>query len=133
MSDEKEIELAIDLLDPQVVFHTFSCYPSDIEDLNLMYINYLKEKYKNRVIGYSGHEFGLITTFAAVGMGAAWVERHITLERTMWGSDQMASVEPHGVIKLVKGIRDIEKAFGSRGPRILGEKELKKRGELSFK
>ena len=126
MSDEKEIELAIDLLDPQVVFHTFSCYPSDIEDLNLMYINYLKEKYKNRVIGYSGHEFGLITTFAAVGMGAAWVERHITLERTMWGSDQMASVEPHGVIKLVKGIRDIEKAFGSRGPRILGEKELKK-------
>ncbi len=133
MAEEKEIEIAIDLLDPQVIFHTFSCYPSDIEDLNLMYINHLKGKYQKRDIGYSGHEFGLITTFAAVGMGAAWVERHITLERTMWGTDQMASVEPHGVIKLVKGIRDIEKAFGIEGPRVLNEKELKKRGELSIK
>ena len=133
MSTEKEIELAVKLLEPKVIFHTFSCYPANIENLNLAYINHLQEKYSEATIGYSGHEFGLVTTFAAVGLGAKWIERHITLERTMWGSDQMASVEPHGVIKLVKGIRDIEKAIGMGGERILAQNELKKRKELSSK
>ena len=93
----------------------------------------MKEKYLKSDIGYSGHEFGLVTTFAAVGLGAKWVERHITLERTMWGSDQMASVEPHGVIKLVKGIRDIERSFGPGGERVIVPNELIKRKELSLK
>jgi N-acetylneuraminate synthase len=77
-------------------------------------------------IGYSGHEYGLTTTFAAVAMGASWVERHLTLDRTMWGSDHIASVEPAGLIKLVKGIRDIEKAMGQEGPRVITGGELEK-------
>ena len=80
-------------------------------ELNLKYIDTLKSKYPNKSIGYSGHEYGLVTTFAAVALGAEYVERHITLDRTMWGSDQVASIEPAGVMKLVKGIRDIEKGF----------------------
>ena len=61
-------------------------------------------------IGYSGHEYGLVTTFTAVALGAEWIERHITLDRNMWGSDHSSSIEPSGIIKLVKGIRDIELA-----------------------
>ena len=130
MSTEKEIERAVGILKPDVIFHTISSYPSDVQDLDLNYIKHLQAKYIESEIGYSGHEFGLVTTFAAVGIGAKWVERHVTLERTMWGSDQMASVEPHGVIKLVKGIRDIEKAMGNIGDRLLSPGELVKREEL---
>jgi len=130
MSIEKEIEKAIEILKPDVIFHTISSYPADVNDLNLSYIKHLQAKYNKQEIGYSGHEFGLVTTFAAIGIGAKWVERHITLERTMWGSDQMASVEPHGVIKLVKGIRDIEKAIGNPGERLLSPSELVKREEI---
>ena len=72
----------------------------------------MKEKYPSSDIGYSGHEFGLVTTFATVALGVSWIERHITLDRSMWGSDHVASVEPIGVWKLVKGIRDVEKSLG---------------------
>ncbi len=132
MSKEHEIELAVDILKPHVLFHTCSAYPSDIKDLNLGYIQHLIKKFNNIDIGYSGHEFGLVTTFASVGIGAKWIERHVTLERTIWGSDQMASVEPHGLIKLVKGVRDIEKAIGSMKNREILSSELKKRQELSL-
>ena len=81
--------------------HTNSTYPSPVSELNLNYINWLSNKWATD-IGYSGHEFGLVTTFAAVAMGATWVERHITLDRIMWGSDQLSSVEPGGLIMLVK-------------------------------
>jgi sialic acid synthase SpsE len=77
----------------------------------------------------SGHEFGLVTTFAAVALGATFVERHVTLDRTMWGTDHMASVEPTGVIKLVKGIRDIEKALGDGRKRVY-RSELPSREKL---
>ena len=130
MSTEEEIEKAISICSPEVVFHTNSSYPSKIEELNLNYINHIKEKYPNVEPGYSGHEFGLVTTFATVPMGVKWVERHITLDRTLWGSDQMASVEPHGLIKLVKGIRDIEKSLGYSGPRKVLGSELSKRKSL---
>jgi N-acetylneuraminate synthase len=130
MSTEEEVVEAVRVGNPDVIFHTNSSYPSNIEELNLNYISHLKELYPNKQIGYSGHEFGLITTFATIPMGAEWIERHITLDRTMWGSDQMASVEPHGLIKLVKGIRDIEKSLGSKGPRRLLKSELKKRNSL---
>ena len=130
MSTEKEIVTAVELLNPDVIFHTISSYPASIEELNLNYIKHLQKKFINSDIGYSGHEFGLVTTFAAVGIGAKWIERHITLERTMWGSDQMASVEPHGVIKLVKGIRDIEKALGNLNDRNLSKSELEKKKTL---
>jgi len=130
MSDEEEIEHAIKIGDPDLIFHTNSAYPSPISDLNLKYITWLNEKYPTKEIGYSGHEFGLVTTYAAVVMGASWVERHITLERTMWGSDHMASVEPHGLIKLVKDIRSIENSMGVKESRSVFDSELSKRETL---
>ena len=131
MSDENEIEDAVKVGNPDLIFHTNSAYPSPVEDLNLNYIDWLKEKYSDKEIGYSGHEYGLVPTYAAVVKGATWVERHITLDRTMWGSDQMASVEPHGLIKLVKDIRGIEKSLGGEpGPREVLKSELSKRESL---
>ncbi len=128
MSNEDEITNAINFGNPDIIFHTNSTYPSPINELNLGYIKWLKEKYPNKIIGYSGHEFGLVATFAAVALGSSWIERHITLDRIMWGSDQMASIEPTGLIKLVKGIRDIELAINSGyGPREVFNSELSKR------
>jgi|TARA_R100000657_G_C4675392_1_gene121016 N-acetylneuraminate synthase len=130
MSNEEEVENVISVGSPDLVFHTNSTYPSPIEELNLNYINWLKEKYPHVEIGYSGHEYGLVTTFAAVAMGATWVERHVTLDRTMFGSDQMASVEPIGLMKLMKGIRDIELSLGHGGPRTRTTGELSKMNSL---
>ena len=79
MSTEEEIDHCIDICQPDVVMHTNSTYPCPPEDLNLRYIEYLKDKCPDREIGYSGHEFGLVTTYAAVALGSKWVERHITL------------------------------------------------------
>ena len=126
MSSEDDIEKSIEKGNPDVIFHTNSTYPCPVEELNLNYIKSLKNKYPTKSIGYSGHEYGLVSTFAAVALGAEYVERHITLNRTMWGSDQIASIEPAGVMKLVKGIRDIEKAFGDSGPRKILGGELEK-------
>ena len=115
MSTEEEIEECVNACNPDVIMHTNSTYPCPVNEINLNYINWLKDKW-DAEIGYSGHEFGLVTTFASVAMGCTWVERHVTLDRTMWGSDQVASVEPQGLIKLVKGIRDVENALGVSGP-----------------
>ena len=131
MSNEKEIEDCINVCNPDVIMHTNSTYPCPVEELNLNYIHFLKEKWIGKEIGYSGHEFGLVTTFASVAMGASWVERHITLDRTMWGSDQSSSIEPVGLIKLVKGIRDIEKACKyEKGERKEFDGELAKKKSL---
>ena len=132
MSTEQEIEKCINVCDPDVIMHTNSSYPSKEEELNLNYIKFLKKKYPNKEIGYSGHEFGLVATFAAVSLGSSWIERHITLDREMWGSDQLSSVEPTGVIKLVKGIRTVEKSLGEEiqtGRTVFGS-ELSKRKSL---
>ena len=111
--------------------HTNSTYPCPAGELNLRYIEWLKRKYPEKEIGYSGHEYGLVTSFAAVAMGATWVERHITLDRTMWGSDQSSSIEPSGIYKLVKGIRDIEEATKYEPQeRMLFDGELSKRKSL---
>jgi len=118
MSTEEEVERAVQSFDPEVIMHTNSTYPSPIEELNLEYITWLKNKF-GKEVGYSGHEFGLVTTFAAIPLGVTWIERHITLDRTLWGSDQVASVEPAGLFKLVKGVRDIEKALGGNQARVL--------------
>ena len=130
MSGEKDIERCIYHCEPDVIMHTNSTYPCPVQELNLSYIRWLIEKWKEREIGYSGHEYGLVTTFAAVAMGASWVERHITLDRTMWGSDHVASVEPQGLIKLVKGIRDIERSIGEVGPRSIFPSEKEKMKDL---
>jgi N-acetylneuraminate synthase len=137
MSVQAEIDQAIQTGEPDVVFHTNSTYPSPIEDLNLdyiIYLNHIKSDFKKEYeAGYSGHEFGLITTIASTVLGASWIERHITLDRSLWGSDQMASVEPQGLIKLVKSIRDIELARGGYGQRSVLGSELEKRKTLRGK
>lgn len=94
------------------ILHCNSTYPAPIEELNLSCVQTLKNKF-NCEVGYSGHEFRLGTSVAAVYLGASIIERHVTLDRTMWGSDHMSSVEPQGLFKLVSGIRELEKAFGN--------------------
>lgn len=134
MSTEEEIEAAIEACNPDVVMHTNSTYPCPVEDLNLRYIEHMKSKWPTKQIGYSGHEYGLVTTYAAVAMGATWVERHVTLDRDLWGSDQKSSIEPDGLIKLVKGIRAIEKATQYEpAPRRQFEGENFKRDSLRKK
>ena len=131
MSTEEEIEIAVEHANPDVIMHTNSTYPCPVEELNLNYITWLKQKYPNKEIGYSGHEYGLVTTFAATAIGATWVERHITLDRNMWGSDQSSSIKPDGLIKLVNGIRGLEKAMKYKPQkRILFEKENIKKTSL---
>jgi N-acetylneuraminate synthase len=131
MSYEDEIMHCVDICNPDLIFHTNSTYPSPVKELNLGYIKWLKHNYTDVEIGYSGHEFGLVTTYGAVMLGATWIERHITLDRTMWGSDQMASVEPTGLIKLIKGIRDLEiSTITGNGPRKVIDSELSKRKSL---
>ena len=103
------------------LLHCNSSYPAPIKDLNLNCIKTLKDRY-NCEVGYSGHEFGLTTTIASICMGATIIERHITLDRTMWGTDQMCSIEPQGLIKLVRGIRELELALGD-GNKIVTDKE----------
>jgi len=114
MSTMKEIDQAVKILDMDhlLICHTTSSYPCPPEELNLEMIHTLKDKYPCP-IGYSGHEVGLVPSAIAVAMGACLVERHVTLDRAMWGSDQAASVEPHGVRTLVKYIRVTEKALGN--------------------
>lgn len=131
MSTEEEIKACIDACNPDVIMHTNSTYPCPVEDLNLKYMHWLENTYPNKEIGWSGHEYGLVTSFAAVAMGATWVERHITLDRNMWGSDQKSSIEPSGLFKLVKGIRDIEQATKyEAGPRKMFAGEESKRNSL---
>jgi len=132
MSTEEEIEAAVEVAKPDVIMHTNSTYPCPHEDLNLRYMEHLRSKYGNSAeIGYSGHEYGLVTTFAAVAMGSTWVERHITMDREAWGSDQKASIQPDGLFKLVKGIRAIELATQyPPGPRKQFEGENFKKSTL---
>lgn len=129
MSNVEEIDLAVEALKgcDFSLLHCNSTYPAPIEDINLRCITALKERYGCEV-GYSGHEFGLTTTIASICLGATTIERHITLDRTMWGTDQMCSVEPHGLIKLVKGVRELESALGDGVKRITeGERLVRKK------
>ena len=108
-----EIEHAIEVLgeDDLIVLHSTSTYPAKMGELNLKMIHTLKQKY-DFPVGYSGHEPGLATTFAAAVMGASMIEKHITLDRAMWGSDQAASIEPQGIRRLVDYIQQWEEASG---------------------
>jgi N-acetylneuraminate synthase len=124
MSTMQEIDRAVEVLgtDQLVLLHTTSTYPSKVEELNLYVIHKLKERYQVPV-GYSGHETGLAPTVAAVALGACVVERHITLDRAMWGTDQAASVEPHGFARLIKDCRAIERALGD-GLKVVYDSEI---------
>ena len=119
MSTIGHIKEALDILgiDNLILTHCTSTYPCPVEELNLRVIEMLRKEFICP-IGYSGHEVGLPTTLAAVVLGACYVERHITIDRSMWGSDQGASVEPEGLKRLVKYIRTIEKATGDGVKRI---------------
>ncbi len=131
MSTEDEILACVQACRPDVIMHTNSTYPCPPEDLNLRYMEHLRSSYPEAEIGYSGHEYGLVTTFAAVSMGASWVERHVTMDQSMWGSDQSSSIEPSGMMKLVKGIRAIEAATRfPPGPRVQFATEAEKRESL---
>ena len=114
MSNMEEIETAVELMGTENILlaQSTSTYPCSLDELNLKVIQTFKEIYPEIPIGYSGHETGLAPTLAAVALGATFVERHITLDRAMWGTDQAASVELVGLNRLVKDIRDIEKALG---------------------
>tara|TARA_B100000519_G_scaffold202364_1_gene220535 strand:+ start:398 stop:1267 length:870 start_codon:yes stop_codon:yes gene_type:complete len=127
MSTTEEIENAVNILEKNkskyALLHCTSTYPCPLNQINLNVINAMKEKY-DVPIGYSGHETGLVPTMAAVAIGASIVERHITLDRSMWGSDQSASVEPGGLKRLIDGIRNIEEAMGT-SEKIVYEEEKK--------
>ncbi len=113
MSTLDQIKAAVDLIGQEnlIITHATSSYPCDPNELNLRMIDTLRNTFECP-IGYSGHEVGLVTSAVAVGLGACMVERHITLDRALWGSDQAASVEPGGFEKLVKYIRVTEMAIG---------------------
>jgi N-acetylneuraminate synthase len=131
MSTMAEIERAVATVGEKhlLVAHSTSTYPCPVEQLNLRMIDTLKRRWPSVPIGYSGHETGLAPTWAAVAMGGSFVERHITLDRAMWGSDQAASVEIVGLVKLVANIRDIERSLGDGIKRVYAD-ELKARARL---
>ncbi|MGA0130298.1 MAG: N-acetylneuraminate synthase family protein [Candidatus Nanopelagicales bacterium] len=133
MSTIEQIDAAVELLpiDRLMIAHATSAYPCEPDELNLKMIPVLAERYQVP-IGYSGHETGLQSTVAAVALGATFVERHVTLDRAMWGSDQAASVEPSGLQRLVRDIRVVERAMGD-GVKKVYESELKPMQRLRLK
>ncbi len=120
MSTQDQIDRAVDLLAPGLgaLAHATSTYPCPPEELNLLVIPAYAARYEGLPIGYSGHEVGLQSTIAAVALGATFVERHITLDRASWGTDQAASVEPQGLLRLVRDIRAVEAAMGDGVKRV---------------
>ncbi|MCI2267007.1 N-acetylneuraminate synthase family protein [Sediminivirga luteola] len=126
MSTLEQIDKAVETVGTEnlVLMHSTSTYPLPPEEANLRAIQTLKDRYQVPV-GYSGHETGLQISLAAVALGAVTVERHITLDRTMWGSDQAASLEPHGFHRLVRDIRILEEALGDGNKRVMPGEEAK--------
>ena len=126
MTNYNDIQKAVDIFRnencPFELMHTVSTYPMKVEDANLRVINTLRDKY-NCDVGYSGHEVGLAVSYAASAMGITSLERHITLDRTMYGSDQPASVEPRGFITLTSKIKDIESSMGD-GIKVILDQEV---------
>jgi len=126
MSTLKEIDTAVSVFLKNdcsfELMHCNSSYPMPVKDANLRVMNTLKQKY-GCDIGYSGHETGIIVCCAAVALGATSIERHITLDRAMYGSDQAASMELTGLKKLVEYIRDIESALGSSEKTVTEQEE----------
>jgi N-acetylneuraminate synthase len=120
MSTVDEVIRAVSILEKDgnknyALLHCNSSYPAPLEELNLSAIKTLRAMFGCEV-GYSGHEYRLdsnVHTVSAIYLGATIIERHITLDRTMWGTDQSCSVEPQGLIKLVKGVRELELSYGT--------------------
>ena len=130
MSELEEIDHAVEILgtDNLIILHATSTYPSPPAELNLRAIAMLRERY-GVPVGYSGHEVGLSTSVVARALGACMVERHITLDRAMWGSDQAASIEPLGFQRLIRDIRAVELALGD-GTKVVYDSEIPVREKL---
>jgi N-acetylneuraminate synthase len=129
MSTLAEVDHAVEILGRKdlVLLHTVSTYPANYSDLNLNVIKTLKDRYKVPV-GYSGHESGLATSVASFVLGACIIERHITLDRSMWGSDQAASLGPNGLNTLIRDVRLVEMSLGSSEKTCLAiEEPIKKK------
>jgi N-acetylneuraminate synthase len=124
MSTMDEIERAVEVLgtDKLVILHATSTYPLDPSEANLRVMDALRARF-DVPVGYSGHETGLQISLAAVGMGANALERHITLDRAMWGTDHSASLEPGGLSRLVRDVRIIESALGDGVKRVWESEE----------
>ncbi len=120
MSTLAEIDEAVAVVGREelLLAHSTSSYPCPPSDLNLRMLDTLARRFPECPVGYSGHETGLAPTWAAVALGATFVERHITLDRALWGSDQAASVEIGGFLRLVANIRDVEKSLGDGVKRV---------------
>jgi N-acetylneuraminate synthase len=120
MSTLAEIDHAVDLVGKEnlILLHTVSTYPAKYDELNLRAITTLRERYRVPV-GYSGHETGIASTVAAVALGACCVERHITLDRAMWGSDHAASLEPTGLTRICRDIRLVEISMGNGEKKVI--------------
>ena len=120
MSTLEQIDHAVDVLGKKdlILLHATSTYPARYEDLNLRVMPMLAERF-GIPVGYSGHETGIASSVAAVAMGASMVERHLTLDRAMWGSDQAASLEPGGMHRLVRDIRLVEASLGDGQKRVI--------------
>lgn len=124
MSSLHQIKTAVEFLNPEktILMHAVSVYPAKQEQLHLSWIEDLKNNFPEYPIGYSGHEAGVMPSVVAVAKyGAVCVERHITLDRAMWGSDQSASLEPEGMERVVKYIRSIPIVSGSGNKQVLSE------------
>ena len=119
MSSMEEIRHAVDLLgeDNLVLFHCTSTYPINHTEINLRVIETFREEF-SCPIGYSGHERGLLPSILSVELGANSVERHITVDRTLWGSDQAASLEPEGLRRMVRDIREVKKILGDGNKKV---------------
>jgi N-acetylneuraminate synthase len=124
MSTLAEIDHAVEILGTKdlILLHAVSTYPAHYNELNLRAIQTLRDRYKVPV-GYSGHETGIASTVAAVALEACAVERHITLDRAMWGSDHAASLEPSGLTRLVRDIRLVESSLGDGEKKVI-DREL---------
>jgi len=120
MSTMEQIDHAVEVLgrNDLLLLHATSTYPANYEELNLKVIPVLAKRF-GLPVGYSGHETGLASSVAAVALGAVMIERHLTLDRAMWGSDQAASLEPNGMTRLMRDIRLVETAFGDGQKRLL--------------
>lgn len=133
MSSVDEIQITTDFLNSRnadfVLLHCNSTYPAPLHDINLSWLEKLKEIHP--VIGYSGHERGISVSLASVGMGAKIIERHFTFDRNMEGPDHAASLEPYEFSALVSGIREIEQALGQSNDRIISQGEMINRENLS--
>jgi N-acetylneuraminate synthase len=125
MSNEKQINKAVKFLSQKnlAILHCNSSYPAPNDQLNLSYISKLISRFKNSTIGYSGHEINLAPSVAAVVLGAKIIERHITLDKTLWGTDQQSSIEPLGFARLIQDIRTVEKSLGQPIKKIYPQEE----------